>query len=137
MFSKTKSEDHKPYEAPRREGALTGKHRSVLHDGVTINGDWTSDGVVEFGGILIGDLTAEAIVLTKTGKVQGNVRAHHVIVEGALTGTISAEQVVIKPQSKVAADITARILEIASGSEINGRLTIKSNERQPSGSAVE
>ena len=125
MFSKTKSDDHEPYEAPRREDALTGKHRSVLHAGVTINGDWTSDGVVEFGGTIIGDLTAEAIVITKTGKVQGAVRAHSVTIEGTLTGTIAAINVAIKPFAKVEADIEARSISIDAGAEINGHLTIK------------
>lgn len=124
MFTKTKSDDYKPYEAPRREGALTEKHRSVLHEGITIKGDWTSDGVVEFGGTINGDLTAEALVLTKTGKVEGNVRAHSVTIEGALTGTIAAISVAIKPFAKVEADIVAQSISIDAGAEINGHLTI-------------
>lgn len=124
MFSKS-TDDYKPYEAPAREGALTDKRRSTLHDGITIKGDWTSDGVVEFGGTIIGDLTAETLVLARTGKVQGNVRAHTVTLEGELNGTIAAITVVIKSFARITADIAAETITVEPGATIEGHLRIK------------
>lgn len=126
MFSKAKPDDPRPYEAPARETTLADKRRSVVHEGTTLKGDWSSEGIVDFGGTLIGDLTAEALVLTKSGKVQGNVRAHTVTVEGEIDGTISAIHVAIKAQAQVNADIAAEQISVDTGAQINGHLTIKS-----------
>ena len=125
MFSKSHNDDYKPYEAPAREGAVADKRRSTLHDGIVITGDWTSDGVVEFGGTIIGDLTAETLVLARTGKVQGNVRAHTVTVEGELSGTVSAISVVVKSCARIHADIAAEVISVDSGATIEGHLHIK------------
>ena len=69
----------------------TDRRRSVLHDGITIEGNWSSDGIVEFGGKIVGDLTVETLVLTKDGQVVGNVHARNVTIEGILTGSIEAD----------------------------------------------
>lgn len=120
MFSKAKEEPAKSYEAPYREGAITDKRRSVLHEGITIKGDWSSDGIIEFGGTIVGDLTAETLVLTKDGKITGNVHAHTVLVEGQITGTIAAATVTIKALARVNANIVAEVISIDAGAQIEG-----------------
>ncbi|NBR91645.1 MAG: hypothetical protein EBS68_17440 [Rhodobacteraceae bacterium] len=74
MFNKIKSEAKRPPQ-PANKAPLVDKRRSVLNEGVVIRGDWTSDGVVEFGGFLVSDVTAEVLVIGKTGKLMGNMRA--------------------------------------------------------------
>ena len=125
MFAKAKEETAKSYEAPYREGSLTDRRRSVLHEGITIKGDWSSDGIVEFGGTIVGDLTAETLVLTKDGKITGNVRAHTVMVEGQIEGTIAAVTVTIKSQARVNANIAAEVISVDAGAQMNGHLQTK------------
>ena len=55
------------------------QRHSVLHDGIVIEGDWQSDGIVEFGGKIIGDLTVDVLIVTGTGNVEGNVRARSLL----------------------------------------------------------
>ena len=69
----------KPFVPPYREGSVINKRRSVLHEGIKIEGNWASDGVVEFGGTINGDLTADILVVTKTGKITGTIRADKVM----------------------------------------------------------
>jgi len=106
---------------PESSGA---KRRSVLHDGISIKGDWTSDGVVEFGGEIIGDLTADVLVLTPEGRVIGNVRARNVTIEGRLDGTVSALSVVVKTQAKVTAEIVAEQISIEAGAQVQGKIRV-------------
>ena len=49
------------------------RRRSVLDDGITINGDWESDGIVEFGGSIFSNVTADTLVATENGQVKGTV----------------------------------------------------------------
>ena len=77
MFSNSTNDDLK---LPKSLSEKPKPRRSLLHDGKVINGDWRSDGIVEFGEKITGDLTVDVLVVTGTGKVDGNVRARSVTV---------------------------------------------------------
>lgn len=129
MFNKSKSENKQtaqmPYAPPADKITLADKRRSVLNEGVVIRGDWTSDGIVEFGGSLIGDLSAEVLIINKTGKLIGNTRANTVTIEGNLEGSVAAINVMIKSSAHIRADISAEKISMESGANIEGRLRIK------------
>ena len=101
------------------------QRRSVLHDGIVIKGDWHSDGTVEFGGAITGDLTVDVLVVTSTGTVEGNVRARSVTVEGHLNGTIAAIDVILSPTAIVIGEIEAEKIQVDFGAQVEGRLTAK------------
>ena len=103
----------------------TKQRRSVLHDGIVIKGDWRSDGTVEFGGAITGDLTVDVLVVTSTGTVEGNVRARSVTVEGHLNGTIAAIDVILSPTAIVIGEIEAEKIQVDFGAQVEGRLTAK------------
>ena len=129
MFSKTRPESDQPaqtgYAPPPDKTPNVATRRSVLNEGVAIRGDWTSDGVVEFGGSLVGDLTAEVLIISKTGKVSGNMRAKTVTIEGHLDGTVSATKVIIKSLASLKADIVAQEITLEPGAIVEGYLSIK------------
>jgi len=137
MFSKPKSE---PNTGQTTLGAATQRvsfaapaadpRRSVLHDGIRIEGNWTSDGIVDFGGTIVGDLTADTIILTKTGKITGNIRARHVTIEGTVNGSISAYTLSIRSTAVVQADIGAQEVSVDFGAEVNGVLSITGKKPQ-------
>ena len=120
MFTKTSEQPSSGHSEPRDAFTNSERRRSVLHDGITIKGDWESDGIVEFGGTITGDLTADTLVLTEQGLVTGNVRARNVIISGRLDGTIAAVNVTLKPQSRVTAQIETKNLTIEAGAQIEG-----------------
>ena len=101
------------------------QRRSVLHDGIVIRGDWRSDGIVEFGGAITGDLTVDVLIVTSTGTVEGNVRARSVTVEGHLKGTIAAFDVNLSPTAIVIGKIEAEKIQVDFGAQVEGRLTAK------------
>jgi len=103
----------------------TKQRRSVLHDGIMIKGDWHSDGIVEFGGAITGDLTVDVLVVTSTGTVEGNVRARSVTVEGHLNGTIAAIDVILSPTAILLGEIEAEKIQVDFGAQVEGRLTAK------------
>ena len=105
----------------------TKQRRSVLHDGIVIKGDWQSDGIVEFGGAITGDLTVDVLIVTSTGTVEGNVRARSVTVEGRLNGTIAAIEVALSSTAIVKGEIEAEGIQIDFGAQVEGRLAAKGN----------
>ena len=80
------------------------------------------DGVVEFGGKITGDLTVDVLVVTGTGKVDGNVRARSVTVEGHLNGTIAAVDVILASTAVFTGEIVAERIQIDFGANVEGRL---------------
>lgn len=98
------------------------RRRSVVHDGITINGNWESDGIVEFGGSIIGDVTADTLVVTENGQVRGNVRARTVTIAGSLDGTIYAVNVTLKRQARVSAQVQTQVITIDEGANIEGQV---------------
>ena len=119
MFSNTTNDDLK---LPKSLSEKPKPRRSLLHDGIVIKGDWRSDGIVEFGGKITGDLTVDVLVVTGTGKVDGNVRARSVTVEGHLNGTIAAVDVILASTSVVIGEIAAEKIRIDFGANVEGRL---------------
>ena len=139
MFAKSQDNaQNSPSPLSSAEAAAGNSRRSVLHEGITIKGEWTSDGIVDFGGTFEGDITVDTLVLARTGKIKGNVRARSVTIEGRLEGTISAISVALKTSAQVTADIVAQKLVIESGAMIEGHVTSRSNqtEDQASGSTI-
>ena len=121
MFSKSTTA---PLQSPALQESLGEKSCSTLHDDVLIKGDWTSDGVLEFSGKIIGNLTADVLVLTSEGRVNGNVRARNITIEGQLEGTVSALNIVVKATAKVMADIKSERILIEPGAEIQGNIQV-------------
>lgn len=98
----------------------TDRKRSVFAEDLRIEGNITSEGIVEFGGQLTGDLTADAVVLTSTARVKGLVHGRKLTVEGQLHGKVNALQVSIKTGARVMADVAYDRLDIASGAQVEG-----------------
>ena len=120
MFSKPKSE-YKTY-PPQNTISEPVQRRSLLHYGIVIQGDWESDGIVEFGGAIIGDLTVDVLILKGTGTIEGNVRARSVTVEGQLNGTIAAIDVVLASTATFKGEIVAESIRIDFGAIVEGDL---------------
>ena len=119
MFSQSNNDDLTSRQSFTKEPR---QRRSLLHDGIVIKGDWQSDGTVEFGGRITGDLTVDILVVTGTGNVDGNVRARSVTVEGYLNGTIAAVEVVLRSTAVVRGEVVAEKIQIDFGANVEGRL---------------
>ena len=92
-----------------------------------IQGDWQSDGIVEFGGDIVGDLTVDVLIVKGSGRVDGNVRARSVTIEGYVDGTISALDVTLGPASVFVGEIQAEKIRVDFGANVEGRLKTISN----------
>ena len=119
MFSNSNNDD---LNSPESFSENRKPRRSLLHDGIVIKGDWHSDGIVEFGGKFTGDLTVDVLVVIGTGKVNGNVRARSVTVEGHLNGTIAAVDVALASTAVFTGEIVAERIRIDFGANVEGRL---------------
>lgn len=110
----------KPAEAPSAP-AISDRKRSVIAEDIVIEGNIVSQGILEFGGQITGDITADAVVLTSTARVRGRVRARQLTIEGELQGAATALNVSIKTGTRVKANFAYEKLEVASGAQVDGQ----------------
>ncbi|MGO4917332.1 bactofilin family protein [Pseudogemmobacter sp. W21_MBD1_M6] len=115
----------KPAPSPAADAMSNNKDRkrSMIHSGITIDGNLTCDGILDLDCLITGDVTADTLVLGSQGQINGNVRARHVTIDGRLVGTVSAVNVALKPSARVTADIRYERLSIDSGAQIEGALS--------------
>lgn len=91
---------------------------------------------IKIDGVVIGDVEItgndSVILLSEGGRIEGNVKAARVIIGGTVMGNVFSEQALLHPTAKVDGDIVYRMLKVADGAEINGKICrSKENEHMP------
>lgn len=99
--------------------------RSVFAEDLVVEGDATSSGPIEVQGNVIGSLRAPEITVAGSGRVEGSVVAHDLVVFGAVSGMISAQNVMFAPSAVVQADVIHEQIAIEAGAVLEGRLQRK------------
>ena len=104
------------------------KISSILGEHNLIKGELHFSGGLHLDGQVQGDVIAEAgsnatLVVSKTGVVEGNVKVVNLILDGTIAGDVEAEgKVQLMEGAKVAGTVRYRLLEMAAGAQVNGRL---------------
>ena len=92
------------------------------------------EGTVRFSGNLTiegkisGDIIAESekdcvVRITAEGKVNGEVRAPDVIINGHVTGDVYAEgQLILASKAMIDGNVNYRLIEVEKGAQINGKM---------------
>lgn len=103
-------------------GSLIGAGTTLIGD-ITFSKGLRVDGVVrgavcctegERGGIL---------VVSEHGRIEGEVRAAHLVVAGTIVGPVFASELVeLQPKARITGDVRYRALEMHHGAVIDGQL---------------
>ncbi|MCL5959455.1 MAG: polymer-forming cytoskeletal protein [Chloroflexi bacterium] len=104
-----------------------GKIETVIGISTTLIGSIRTEGNVRIDGLMEGDLdTAGSLVVSRTGRLSGNVRAKDVIVAGAIKGDIDAVgRVELASTSKVWGNVVSDTLLIDEGAVFRGESAMR------------
>lgn len=122
MFSKknTNSADH---------------YDTLISSKTEIVGDIKFKGGLQVEGVIKGNLVAEpgnsAIVrISDTGRIEGQINAPNVVVNGAVVGDIHAtEYIELAKKARVQGDVYYHKMEMVLGSEVNGKLVHQGKDK--------
>ncbi len=105
--------------SPSREAAL-----SVIAAGTSIAGELSSDGIVKVEGTIVGSVRAERqVLISKGGRIDGDVFTREAVVGGEVRGSILAdERVEVQASSIIEGDITTQRILVHEGGEVNGHV---------------
>ena len=92
--------------------------RSIFAQDLVVEGDATSNGPIEVQGNVVGSLRAPEITVAGSGRVEGSVVAHDLVVLGVVSGRVSARNVQLAPSAVVQADVTHEQIAIEAGAEL-------------------
>jgi cytoskeletal protein CcmA (bactofilin family) len=105
--------------------ASSNARRCVFAQDLVVEGDATSSGPIEVQGNVVGFLRAPEIIVAGSGRVEGSVVAHDIVVLGAVSGTVLARNVQLAPSAVVQADVIHERIAIEAGADLEGRLQRK------------
>ena len=100
---------------------------TLIEVGTLIKGEIIFDNELFVMGEVEGDLNSDSdlakLVVSKTGKVQGEIRVPKVVVNGTIVGNVRAsEKLEISGTARIFGDLHYSTIEIQGGSLITGRL---------------
>jgi len=100
---------------------------TLIEVGTLIKGEIIFDNELFVMGEVEGDLNSDSdlakLVVSKTGKVQGEIRVPNVVVNGTILGNVRAsEKLEISGTARIFGDLHYSTIEIRGGSLITGRL---------------
>lgn len=98
---------------------------TIIEGDVVFTGGLRIDGTVK-GNVAASTGSTEAnstLVVSESARIQGEIRAAHVVVNGAVDGPIYvSEYLELQPKARVTGDVHYKTLEIHLGATIDGKL---------------
>jgi cytoskeletal protein CcmA (bactofilin family) len=109
------------------------RNRTVIGDGLKIQGHVTAEGLVEVNGQIEGDLQCTSLIVSPKAEIVGSIITERVVVNGKVEGPIQGGDVVLKSQAHVVGDIHHQSLTIEKGAYFDGRAKQEhgANGREP------
>jgi cytoskeletal protein CcmA (bactofilin family) len=92
---------------------------------LVITGELTSDEDVAIGGRMHGPISIRngSLTIRDTARLDGDIRATRVVVQGSVDGTIAAsERIELQASARVRGSLSANHVVLADGATFNGRI---------------
>ncbi|MEE2876869.1 MAG: polymer-forming cytoskeletal protein [Candidatus Neomarinimicrobiota bacterium] len=106
------------------------KHvETMIGEDAVINGEISLKGGAIISGKVVGNVqTTGTVRVTRTGTVEGDMKASEATIGGTVHGNVQADKVVLRSDSKVHGDIIYKQLMIEEGASFEGRCDLASNK---------
>ncbi|MFZ8864335.1 MAG: bactofilin family protein [Rickettsiales bacterium] len=98
---------------------------SIIVSDLNIQGDLISEGAIEIGGIVNGNVKCNFVTIRKGAKINGNVVADNLVINGAVEGIMQAKHLSVTSSAVVKGTLEYGFLSVESGADIKGKLVRK------------
>ncbi len=111
--------------------------RSLIGEGTVLRGEIRFGDGLRIDGEVLGDVVAEGeqrsiLVISEKGRVEGKVKAGHVIISGMVVGPIESDELLeLQPKARIIGDVRYQALEMHQGASIDGELRPLKAEDKP------
>lgn len=112
--------------------------RSLIGEGTVVQGEIRFSDGLRVDGEIIGNVIANPantsiLVISEKARVQGKVKAGHVIINGTVVGPVESDELLeLQPKARITGDVRYEALEMHQGATIDGELhPLKADDKQP------
>lgn len=96
---------------------------TVIEGNLHFKGGLRIDGHIR-GNVIADPELSSMLVISEQARIDGEVRAAHVVVNGAINGPVfSSELLELQTKARIAGDVHYKTLEMLSGALVSGKLT--------------
>lgn len=100
---------------------------SLIARGTIVRGDLQFTGALHLDGCIEGAVIAEAedavLTISEQGQVIGEIRVPHAVINGRVDGNVLSDaRLELAAQACISGDVHYRVLEMAGGAQVNGRM---------------
>ena len=95
---------------------------SIIDGSMTITGEISFKGKTRIDGIINGNLKGEHLILSKDGKINGDITVSSFICQGAFTGNIETKILTAKKGCSINGKIVAGSLTVEPGASLDGEI---------------
>lgn len=112
----------------------SGKIDTLIGQNTEIRGDVVFTGGLHVDGVIKGNVTAaqdgsSMLSLSERGRIEGEVRVPNLVLNGSVIGDVHAgTHIELAPKSRINGNLYYKMLEMAMGAEVNGKLVRRSAE---------
>ncbi len=85
---------------------------STIGPGMLITGNIVCEGTAQIFGRVIGDIQAVEIIIGEDARVEGNITAHEIAIQGAFKGTFRGRNVRLKGNAALVGEIYSKSLTV-------------------------
>ncbi len=101
--------------------------RSLVGEGTRLQGELQFTDGLRIDGEIVGDVIAAGgrsiVVISEKARVQGRVKASHVIINGTIEGPVESDELLeLQPKARIVGDVHYASLEMHQGATIDGEL---------------
>ena len=110
--------------------------RSLIGEGTVIQGELRFAEGLRIDGEVRGDVVADGedsiVVVSEKARIEGRVKAAHVIINGMVIGPVECGQLLeLQPKARIVGDVRYASLEMHQGATIDGELRPLNAEEKP------
>ena len=96
---------------------------TVIEGNLLFKGGLRIDGHIR-GNVIADPELSSMLVISEQARIDGEVRAAHVVVNGAINGPVfSSELLELQAKARISGDVHYKTLEMLSGALVSGKLT--------------
>jgi len=104
---------------------------TVVEGDVIFTGGLHVDGCIK-GNVIADKSSLSVLTLSEKGRIEGEVRVPHVILNGSVEGDVHAmDRVVLASKANVTGDVYYLLIEMAIGASVNGSLVHTDEAKKP------
>lgn len=112
------------------------KIETLIGQGIVITGDLKFNGGLHLDGKIIGNVNSDegsnsVLVVSDHGYIEGDVHVSFAVINGTVAGNVYASQKLeLSGNASITGNVHYNLLEMASGSEVNGNMVHDTNEKK-------